>query len=54
MLLGQKYRVHRSEILELVRQRCGADLSQPVAEPGLVAAIRELERIKAEGYKSPA
>jgi hypothetical protein len=49
MLMGQKYRVHRSVILDLVRRICGTDLARPASETDLVAAIRVLERIKAEG-----
>ncbi len=49
MLMGQKYRVHRSVILELVHQVCATDLIRPAAEAELVAAVRVLERIKAVG-----
>jgi hypothetical protein len=49
MLLGQKYRVRRSVILDLVRQACGIDLTRPASEADLIAAVRALDRIKVEG-----
>ena len=49
MLMGQKYRVHRSVILDLVRQVCGTDLTQPATEVELVTAMHVLERIKVMG-----
>jgi hypothetical protein len=49
MLMGQKYRVHRSVIIGRVRRECGVDLSSPASEVGIVEAIEVLDRIKAEG-----
>ena len=46
MLLGQKYGVNRSVLLDLVQR---ADLTRPTSEADLVAAVRVLERIKANG-----
>lgn len=49
MLMGQKYRVHRSVILDLVRRACGTDLTRQATEAELVAAVQALERIKVVG-----
>ncbi len=49
MLMGQKYRVPRSVILDFVRQACGADLMCPVSEADLIVAVGVLDRIKAIG-----
>lgn len=49
MLLGHKYRVRRSVILDLVRQECGIDLTRPASEADLIAAVRALDWIKVEG-----
>jgi len=49
MLMGQKYKVQRSTILDLIRRSCGADLTGPTSEAELVEAIRVLDRIKADG-----
>ena len=49
MLMGQKYKVHRDVILDLVRRLSGTDLTVPATDSELVAAVRALERIKAEG-----
>lgn len=52
MLMGQKYHVDRSVILDRVRQECGVDLTQPVAENELLAAMVVLKRVKVEGIAS--
>jgi hypothetical protein len=49
MLMAEKFRVHRSAIFDLIRRKCGTDLTRPASEPELVAAIQVLERIKADG-----
>jgi hypothetical protein len=49
MLMGQKYKVRRSVILDLVKHSCGADLMGQVSESEIVEAIRLLDRIKADG-----
>lgn len=49
MLLGHKYRVRRSVILDLVRQSCGIDLTHPASEADLIAAVQALDQIKVEG-----
>jgi hypothetical protein len=54
MLMGQKYKVRRSAILDLVHRMCGVDLMTPASESELVAAVHVLDRIKAEGMFFPA
>lgn len=49
MLMGQKYRVQRSVILDLVLQVCGTDLTRPVNENELVLAVQTLVQIQAVG-----
>ena len=49
MLMGQKYGVHRTDVLTVVRRACGTDLSRPVSEAELLAALQVLERIKVAG-----
>jgi len=49
MLMGQKYSVRRSVVLDLIQRACGADLNLPATEGELVAAMHVLERIKAVG-----
>ena len=49
MLMGQKYRVDRSVIIDLVRRASGVDLSSPASEMGIAEAIRELDLIRVEG-----
>jgi hypothetical protein len=47
--MGQKYKVHRSAIIDLVRRSCGTDLMGQVSESELVEAVRVLDRIKTNG-----
>ena len=54
MLMGQKYKVHRSAVLDLVQRCCGTDLTVLVSDPELVVAIRVLDRIKAFGLNAAA
>jgi hypothetical protein len=54
MLVSQKYRVHRSVILDLVRRSCGVDLTASASESGIVEAIATLDRIKADGPGPPS
>jgi hypothetical protein len=49
MLMGQKYKVPRSVILNLIKQSCGTDLMRAVSESKLIEAVHVLERIKANG-----
>jgi hypothetical protein len=49
MLIGQKYKVPRSAILEFIRKTSGINLTEPVTEAELVDAVRILERIKKDG-----
>lgn len=49
MLMGQKYRVRRSVVLEAVRERCGVDLTVPGTELEIAKAIQTLDEIKANG-----
>jgi hypothetical protein len=49
MLMGQKYRVPRAHVFDLVRRACGVDLTTAVEDTELIAAVRVLDRIKAEG-----
>jgi hypothetical protein len=49
MLMGQKYRVPRSAILEFIRKTSGINLTEPVTEAELAEAVRILERIKKDG-----
>jgi hypothetical protein len=49
MLMGQKYWVPRSVILDLVRRTCGVDLTAPASDPEIAEAIGALDRIKAGG-----
>jgi hypothetical protein len=52
MLMGQKYKVHRSVIIDLVRQSCGVDLMGLATEAEIVEAIHTLDRIKADGLNT--
>jgi hypothetical protein len=54
MLMGQKYKVHRSAVLELVQRICGTDLTALASDAELVVAIRVLDRIKAFGLNAAA
>jgi hypothetical protein len=54
MLMGQKYKVNRSVVLDLVWRCCGTDLTALIADTELVAAIRVLDRIKASGLNAAA
>lgn len=54
MRVGQKYRVPRSVILDIVRQACGTDLTRPATEAELAAAVCELERLKRDGLPGGA
>jgi hypothetical protein len=49
MLVGQKYKVSRSAILDHVRAASAIDLTTTVAESELIEAIRVLELIKKNG-----
>jgi hypothetical protein len=52
MLMGQKYRLPRSDVLDLVRRVCGVDLTTAVTDADLLAAVRVLDRIKAAGLSA--
>jgi hypothetical protein len=49
MLVGQKWPVRRSVILELVRQACGVDLEVPGTDSDLSAAVAVLVELKVNG-----
>jgi hypothetical protein len=49
MLMGQKYKMHRSVIINLVRRSCGVDLMGLANEAEIVEAVRVLDKIKAYG-----
>lgn len=53
MLMGQKYRVPRSAIIERVLNVCGVDISSPVADAEIRRAVEALVRIKASGLADP-
>ena len=49
MLMGQKYKVPRSAILDYVRVISAIDLTKTVTDSELIEAIRVLELIKKNG-----
>jgi hypothetical protein len=49
MLMGEKYRVPRADVQDLVRRVCGVDLTTAAEEAEVVAAVQVLDRIKAAG-----
>jgi hypothetical protein len=49
MLMGQKYRVSRSTILDRVRELCGVDISAVGDEADVQRAVDVLARIKELG-----
>lgn len=52
MLIGQKYGVPRSQIINRVQQVCGVDLNASLSETNIVQAIEILETLKRDGLKS--
>lgn len=49
MLIGQKWRVHRSVVIAQVLTKAGVDLNDVKNEEELVAAIAVLEELRADG-----
>jgi len=54
MLMGQKYRVPRSAVIERVLQLCGVDISIPANEAEIQRAVGVLVQIKESGLDDPA
>jgi hypothetical protein len=54
MLMGQKYRVPRSAVIQRVRQLCGVDIMVLGAEPDIQRAMAALVRIKECGSDATA
>lgn len=54
MLMGQKYRVPRSAIIELVQQMCDVDITVRADEAEIQRAVQALVQIKESGLVSPA
>lgn len=52
MLMGQKYRVRRSVIIEQVKQLSGVDIMVQAAEPDVQRAVDALVRIKECGLSA--
>jgi hypothetical protein len=52
MLMGQKYRVPRSTVIERVRQLTGVDITVQGSEADLLRAMDALVRIKQTGMDS--
>jgi len=53
MLIGQKYRVPRSVIIERVLKLCGVDITVPANEAGVQRAVQTLVQIKESGLDDP-
>lgn len=49
MLMGQKYRVPRSEIIDRVRELSGVDIMQPATDEEIHRAVEALVNIKQAG-----
>ena len=49
MLMGQKYRVPRSKVIERVQQLTGVDITTPGTEAELQSAMNALVQIKQNG-----
>ena len=49
MLVAHKWRVKRSLVLEVVRQKCGVDLTAVGAENEIETAIKILENLRLHG-----
>ena len=49
MLVGQKWRVHRSAVIERVLTQTGVDLNEVKDEQELVVALTALEELRAHG-----
>ncbi len=54
MLMGQKYRVPRSKVIERVRQLAGVDVTIPGTETDLLRAMNALVQIKESGLQDAA
>jgi hypothetical protein len=54
MLMGQKYKVRREQIIERVRELCGVDVHVVGTEADAVTAIAALVHIKNHGLVEPA
>jgi hypothetical protein len=52
MLMGQKYRVPRSQIMEQVAQLCGVDITKPGSEAEIQLAVQALVAIKESGLNA--
>lgn len=52
MLIGQKYKIPRSEIIKLVQQLCGANLNMPASSTSITEAIRILDLLKTQGLEN--
>ena len=54
MLMGQKYRVPRSTIMERVVALCGVDITGLASETDIQRAVQVLVRIKESGLNDSA
>jgi hypothetical protein len=54
MLMGQKYRVPRSAIIERVLQLCGVDITISANEAEVQRAVQALVQVKELGLDDPA
>jgi hypothetical protein len=52
MLMGEKYKVDRSVIIDLVRQSSGVDLMVPGSDSDMIEAFGMLDRIKSDGLRA--
>jgi hypothetical protein len=53
MLMGQKYRVPRSIIIERIQQLCGVDIAVIANEVEVQRAVQALVQIKESGLDDP-
>lgn len=51
MHVGQKWKIHRSLIIEAVQERCGIDLDSVASSEELERAIHILEEIRCDGLE---
>lgn len=52
MLMGQKYRVPRSEIIDRVRELSGVDIMQPATDEEIHRAVEAMVNIKQVGLSA--
>jgi hypothetical protein len=52
VLVAEKYRVKRSAVIDLVKERCGVDLTAVVSDEEIAHAVEILDDLKARGIQS--